>query len=158
MYGPLKVRVDSGKPCRDCAPSAKRRPTPYPGPRCHTHHVARVKAVTAARKAAYVEKTYSLTDEQYWALYDYQGGRCYICQRAKGQNQEQDNGIRKRLSVDHDHACCSGAVSCGKCVRGLLCKPCNRDVLGHLRDDPAAFERGREYVLDPPAKRLFQLT
>lgn len=36
--------------------------------------------------------------------------------------------------VDHDHACCSGKRACGKCIRGILCHPCNV-ALGHVRDD-----------------------
>lgn len=27
--------------------------------------------------------------------------------------------------VDHDHGCCPGKKTCGRCVRGLLCAGCN---------------------------------
>lgn len=40
------------------------------------------------------------------------------------------------LVVDHDHQCCpSDSLSCGKCVRGLLCYYCNW-AAGQLRDNP----------------------
>ncbi len=32
---------------------------------------------------------------------------------------------RNNANVDHDHACCNGSKTCGKCWRGLLCQSCN---------------------------------
>lgn len=47
-------------------------------------------------------------------------GPCDICNEKPYQNA---------LHVEHDHACCGGSGSCGKCVRGLVCASCNT----HLR-------------------------
>ena len=38
--------------------------------------------------------------------------------------KEGKNGIGT-LHIDHDHFCCPGRKSCGKCVRGALCKTHN---------------------------------
>jgi hypothetical protein len=65
-----------------------------------------------------------------------QGGGCAICRR--------DNG-KRLLAVDHDHACCPGERTCGKCVRGLLCDGCNHG-LGKFRDDPELLRRAAEYA------------
>jgi hypothetical protein len=43
---------------------------------------------------------------------------------------------KETLVIDHDHACCSGRRSCGKCVRGALCNRHNL-YLGFIEKDPA---------------------
>lgn len=87
--------------------------------------------------ASRIERVYGLTYADYERLYESQGGKCYICHRAKGTS--------RRLSVDHDH-------DTGK-VRGLLCRPCN-DMLGHCRDDPKMISRAISYLAFPPADTL----
>jgi hypothetical protein len=134
--------------CKDC-PTDSKRPTPHPGPRCVTHHRAVRKARRLAAQEKRVQKVYGIHPDEYDRIYKLQGGVCYICRRA--------TGARRRLSVDHDHA--QAALDghpleqgCPTCVRGLLCSTCNKN-LGHYRDDPAAFIRGAEYLLEWPSKR-----
>ena len=127
----------SKKRCVDCAKEGitTRREAKYPGPRCYTHHKQRLRKQSRARHGAHIEATYGITADEYEALYQAQGGVCAICNRA--------TGARRRLAVDHDHS--TGYV------RGLLCRPCNHKVLGHLRDDPKALERAINYLQNPPA-------
>jgi hypothetical protein len=105
---------------------------------------------SAAAHAGSVARTYGITAAQYDALYAAQGGRCWICQRRSSV----------RLAVDHAHSCCPGPVSCGKCVRGLLCAPergCNRAILGMLEtsEDPLAMARRIvAYLEEPPAWKV----
>lgn len=53
-------------------------------------------------------------------------------------------GLEKWV-VDHDHSCCPGPQSCGRCVRGLLCRTCNLG-LGSFRDNPTALQRAIDYL------------
>lgn len=67
-------------------------------------------------------KRHGLTEDQYYAMLALHDGKCHSCRVAEVE------------VVDHDHSCCGGSHSCGKCVRGLLCKACN-SALGHMQDD-----------------------
>lgn len=83
----------------------------------------------------YLRRTYGITEAEYLEVLEYQEGRCAICDRAPRRD--------KNLHVDHDHR--SGVI------RGLLCMPCNHDLLGRRDKDPGLFLRAYEYLTDPPA-------
>ena len=75
------------------------------------------KGVKQRRAAGHNLKcNYGLSLKDYEDMLVSQGGGCAVCGREPGD---------RRLHVDHDHACCAGKKSCGKCVRGLLCVTCN---------------------------------
>jgi hypothetical protein len=136
--------VSAPKPCKDCRAEGitTLRPAPHPGPRCVTHHRAERRRRGQRASERYVQRTYGLTPEERERLFDHQGRRCAICRRA--------TGATKRLATDHDHTCCPGPTSCGRCVRGLLCGPCN-DMLAHARDNPDMFRRAIRYLTEWPS-------
>ncbi len=126
------------KRCIDCEAEgiATSRKAGYPGPRCYTHNKAQKSSRRKLTQEQRWLKVYGITAEEYWKIYEYQGGVCYICRRATGKG-------RRKLSVDHCHE--TGIV------RGLLCNTDNAKVLGHARDDIEFFERCIEYLNHPPA-------
>lgn len=67
---------------------------------------------------------YNITLEEYIEiLYTNQNGVCPLCEVKAPSIEEM---IEDRFwSVDHYHSCCPNKSSCGKCVRGILCDPCN---------------------------------
>jgi hypothetical protein len=81
---------------------------------------------------------YNLTLEDYHNLLQSQDFSCKIC-------KQKDTTFRKRLSVDHDHGCCPGEGSCGKCIRGLLCHHCNA-ALGNAKDSIETLQRMIDYL------------
>lgn len=75
---------------------------------------------------------YSVTPEQYAAAII---AGCEIC-----------GSTDRKLHIDHDHNCCPGDYTCGKCVRGFLCGPCNR-AIGMLQDSPDHCVAAAAYIL-----------
>lgn len=79
------------------------------------------KATQRERKLRY---RYKMTVEQYDKLLASQNGVCAVCKKPSNFT----------LHVDHDHKCCPSVMCCGKCVRGLLCKGCNR-AISYIEND-----------------------
>lgn len=73
---------------------------------------------------------YGLTLDEYDAMFLEQDFRCLICGKIFANDSLKDKPF-----VDHDHSCCPGPKSCGKCVRGILCMRCNT-LLGLVEDNP----------------------
>jgi hypothetical protein len=81
-----------------------------------------------------------LTEAQYLALLEAQGGTCALTVCDKSVN---DNG--RALGIDHDHNCCPGTKSCGACVIGILCHAHNI-ARGMCHNDPAEARALAEYM------------
>lgn len=142
----LAERPAVGERFTEFAPKVP-RPAPHGGPRskrCTTHHRANHKAKRTRRAEQRVVKVFGLAPGEYDDLLAFQGGTCAI-PRCRA------NGKTRRLAVDHDHACCPGPESCGRCVRGLVCMPHNYELLGKYAGD---LQAGLDYLDNPPAARL----
>lgn len=70
---------------------------------------------------------YGIDIDEYDEMVEAQGGGCAICRAPL-------DAAGVRFAIDHDHTCCAGEVSCGDCIRGILCPNCNRG-LGLFKDD-----------------------
>jgi hypothetical protein len=63
---------------------------------------------------------YKKSNQDYEETLAAQDGHCFLCPEREYE--------KRRLCWDHDHDCCPGYLTCGKCVRALLCMGCNRDI------------------------------
>lgn len=82
-----------------------------------------------------VKHMYHLTAEAHDAILEKQNYKCPITGWP----------VDLYSAVDHDHACCPGEKSCGKCVRGVIAHKANR-ALGIFEDDPESLLRAYEYL------------
>jgi recombination endonuclease VII len=88
--------------------------------------------------------SYGITEADYEAILEAQGGVCAICQSPRPY----------RLDVDHDHALERSGTAARGCVRGLLCKRCNRRLLPAAQDRIEILERAIAYLGNPPVLGL----
>lgn len=104
----------------------------------------------AVRVLKYTLYNHRMTMEQYTALRLAQADRCGACK------EPLRFGETRAVTVDHDPRCCqyetlsSGRkkgvpISCGKCVRALLCSPCNRAV-GFFERYPQRIHMWIDYI------------
>jgi hypothetical protein len=82
-----------------------------------------------------IRKAYRMTQEEYLETLAKQNNVCAICGKPDTIS----------LAVDHNHKCCPERTSCGKCLRGLLCKNCN-NLLGLADDNADLLLRAVEYL------------
>ena len=95
---------------------------------CHKSASTKSRKVCAERDPDYHKNNalhkHGTNLEEYTERLSKQDGHCALCPAILSNNGD-------RLSIDHNHECCSGKYSCGKCSRGLLCSTCN-SRLGYL--------------------------
>lgn len=89
------------------------------------------------RMKGYAIKRYNLEIEEYKQMLALQNNKCASC------GQPFTNLLPAH--IDHDHGCCNGNRSCGKCVRGLVCPICNRTI-GASRDNINSLTRRCELL------------
>ena len=82
-----------------------------------------------------------------------QDHKCFTCRRPIERGAE-DRALL--LHIDHDHACCPGARSCGKCLREILCFSCN-NALGLMEDRAEVAYALGDYLTRFHAKRIERL-
>lgn len=128
-----KSCLDCGAPI-DFSPDGGRRPD-----RCPEHREENLRLIKARQVKSHRLRKHGIDEATYLELLARQGGRCAIC-------RSDTPGIAgQSWHIDHDHTCCPGKKSCGKCVRGVLCAHCNIGV-GHLRNDPKILKAAIAYL------------
>ncbi|WP_431521188.1 endonuclease domain-containing protein [Blastococcus capsensis] len=114
LCGGQKERFERGKVCRPCRPWL--------------------------RYAASLRQ-FGLTPAEYVAIFNAQGGRCYVC----GAPPQ-----RVRLCIDHDHS----IPETRRAIRGLLCGECNYNRLPRFQDNAVMLRNAANYLIDPPAQTV----
>ena len=87
-------------------------------------------------KKSHLWTHYRMTIEDFQKMFFNQNGKCLVCEK------------EKKLVVDHDHSCCPKKITCGKCIRGLVCTSCNT-LLGYLETHKNLLSKAEKYLSNP---------
>lgn len=77
-----------------------------------------------------VKRRYKIDEDAYLEMIS---NGCEVC------------GSFENLCIDHDHKCCDTNITCGKCIRGILCKRCNI-AEGLYKNDPHFIQNLIKYM------------
>ena len=114
--------------------------------KCHTEYTINYYKNNPDKKAEKIRmnsvskpqwKRHNMSKDIYDILIAKFDGKCHACRDSIG------------ISIDHDHSCCPGGLSCGKCVMGILCHHCNT-ALGFVKDSEKILIKLIEYLNNSP--------
>lgn len=130
---------------RLCAKCGKNRAERfYVGPRGRVCSFCRKRRAQIASRGVRLQETYGITEDEFQAILDHQGGVCAICKGERSYN----------LDTDHDHALEKAGLPMRDTVRGALCRQCNRRILRSVRDSIVLLRAAIAYLEDPPARHV----
>jgi hypothetical protein len=123
---------------------------------CRTHYARNMRHGDPETLQSNKQKTYAnganyLQLKAYHLMYTYKMTMDEFVLRTKhGCEICGDKPKDRTLQVDHDHNCCNGWKTCGKCVRGILCNRCNGLVdkyeTGLIRSDNKRLTSIEQYL------------
>lgn len=116
MHVDKRVNTGFSNTCESCFVEASRERKRLDKARYRT-----TPEYKAKYRAWQLKRYYGLTTERFDAIFESQGRACASC----GSDTPR---WTKGWCIDHDHTCCQVTPTCGKCVRGILCMPCNMTV------------------------------
>lgn len=131
--------------------------THYAKTYCRMHYARYQRFGTTERKNKPVGKDNiyyfngkKYSNRAYFLKYKYRLEMSEYTERAANGCEICGDKPNNSLHVDHDHNCCNGQITCGKCVRGIICNRCNKAVdkyeTGLMRPDYPDLDKIREYV------------
>jgi hypothetical protein len=154
-YNKAKGRGNGLQPyCRDCQKLNARLK--------YHEDVKLSRANAIAKRKKYAEKLNASERRRYWSNPEKESARKRLAkygitpERFEQMKRDQDNkcamcfcsepGGMGDWHVDHNHRCCPGTKSCGKCIRGLLCFRCNVEVA--IIEDPVWLRGALKYAAE----------
>lgn len=129
----------SMKVCKKCGDN--RAAKFYRGTRGTVCADCRKRTRVTGTKDQRLKETYNISHEEWLLLLAWNDGKCWIC-----NGKRTGKGGVPLYDTDHDHALEKQGIPIRECLRGLLCKRCNRRLLPSALDSVAILEKAIWYL------------